>query len=78
MVSLAKIRGGRYIRAGHDFDLVYTAAGQKVNLICTHMYRSMNLDLIVVLDSGSYLTFFEDQVEWTKTDTGDYPEALGS
>lgn len=78
MVSLAKIKGGLYIRAGHDFDLVYTAGGQKINLICTTMYRSMNLDLIVVLDSGSYLTFFEDQVEWTKTDTGDYPEALDS
>lgn len=78
MISLAKIKDGPFLRSGRDFDLVYTDGGQVMNVVITLMYRSMNLDLIVVLDSGSYLTYFENQVEWTKTDGGNYPEALES
>lgn len=76
MISVAKIKDGPFIRSGHDFDLVYTDGGLSMSVMVTTMYISMNLALIIVLESGAYLTFPEHMIEWTRTDSGNYPEAM--
>ena len=74
-ISLAVTKSGKFFRTGAAVDIPISEGGQVMNCVVTTIYWSERYDLIVILDSGSYLHFPENAIEFTKVESGQYPIA---
>ena len=79
MITLAVTKKGLYFRPGANADIPITKGGQVHSVGVQQIYWAEGYYLIVVLDTGAFLRFPEDGIEFTKEDVdagGNYPPQL--
>lgn len=79
MITQAVTKKGLYFRPGANTDIPITKSGQVHSVGVQQIYWAEGYYLIVVLDTGTFLRFPEDAIEFTKeeVDAGsNYPPPL--